>query len=94
MLFQHSLVTVIIHFVQLGPKLNTKLALNHHHHPPTHHPSHQRYYIFLDNEYFIESIFFLKKANEYFIESIFLPKIILNILMNRYFLENCYWIFY
>ena len=80
MLFQHSLVTVIIHFVQLGPKLNTKLALNHHHHPPTHHPSHQRYYIFLDNEYFIESIF--------------LPKIILNILMNQYFLENCYWIFY
>ena len=57
-------------------------------------PSRQRYSIFLDNEYFIESIFFFKKANEYFIESIFLPKIKLNISMNRYFLENCYWIFY
>ena len=76
MLFQHSLVTVIIHFVQLGPKLNTKLALNHHHHPPTHHPSHQRYYIFLDNEYFIESIFLKKK--------------LMNILLNQYFCLKLY----
>ena len=49
-----------------------------------------RSYNFLDNEYFIESIFWKKIANEYFIESIFWKKWLMNILLNRYFKKSYY----